>query len=102
MVYLENIPGPSSRLHAAPDWYWEQLAYRVAMRVTAVRLFRSAAGEDAYPVCPRCRETMEREYMSFCSRCGQRLDWRRYQQANVIYVEPGDHTVHKEHSIPSR
>ena len=79
----------------------EQLFYRFPMAVEEIHAFSRCRG-GAYPVCPRCRETMEREYMSFCSRCGQKLDWRRYQQANVIYVEPGDHTVHKEHSIPSR
>lgn len=84
MVYLENIPGPSSRPHTAPDWCWEQLAYRVAMRVTAVRLFRSAAGESAYPACPRCGVTLEREYQAFCDRCGQRLDWEGFQDAAVI------------------
>ncbi len=52
--------------------------------MTAVRLFRSAAGEAAYPVCPRCSITLEREYQAFCDRCGQRLDWEGFEDAAVM------------------
>lgn len=36
-----------------------------------------------YPLCPRCRETLAREYVSFCDRCGQRLDWDAFDHALV-------------------
>ena len=29
---------------------------------------------------------MEREYQSFCDRCGQRLDWSKYENAEVVYT----------------
>ena len=39
-----------------------------------------------FPKCPRCGSTMEREYQRFCDRCGQRLSWRDFDDAEVIYV----------------
>ena len=51
------------------------------MRVTRSR-FISTLGN--YPVCPRCKLTLDREYQRFCDRCGQRLDWSRYDKAVVI------------------
>lgn len=45
------------------------------MSVVEVRLFQSGA---AYPMCPRCRVTLEREYQNFCDRCGQKLKWAVY------------------------
>ena len=32
----------------------------------------------SYPICPRCRTSLEREYQSFCDRCGQALSWKKY------------------------
>jgi len=65
---------------------WEQLLYRLPMVVSEVHVFHTAFGRTGYPVCPRCGRTMEREYMSFCSRCGQRLDWKDYESARITYV----------------
>lgn len=48
------------------------VSYRIPLQVIQVRLFRSG---DSYPVCPRCNSSLEREYMQFCDRCGQRLGW---------------------------
>lgn len=64
----------------------DALFYRAPMRVTEIRVFRFAFSETGYPVCPRCGRTMEREYMSFCSRCGQRLDWENYEHAGITYA----------------
>lgn len=33
-----------------------------------------------YAVCPRCAVTIDREYVSFCDRCGQRLSWEYYDR----------------------
>ncbi len=63
-----------------------QASYRVAMRVTEVMVCKSAwIGETGYYVCPRCHITLEREFMSFCDRCGQHLNWRDYKKAATIY-----------------
>lgn len=48
-------------------------AYRIPFPVKKVRIF---ANGDSYPICPRCAGTLEREYMCFCDRCGQKLNWK--------------------------
>lgn len=56
-------------------------SYRFPLAVTEIFLFYNG---DTFPVCPRCRITLEREYQSYCDRCGQRLDWRTYEQAHIV------------------
>ena len=55
-------------------------SYRIPMRVTHLRKYRTAA----YYICPRCSITMEREFMAYCDRCGQRLGWKNYKKVEVI------------------
>lgn len=40
---------------------------------------------ESFPVCPACRITLEHEYQAYCDRCGQRLDWKRFNDAQIIY-----------------
>jgi len=61
------------------------LTYRWPMRVWQLMVFSNARNEDSYYVCPRCGITMEREFMDYCDRCGQCLDWTMHAQAKVIY-----------------
>lgn len=35
---------------------------------------------SVYALCPKCDDVIEREYMAYCSGCGQRLDWRGYEK----------------------
>ena len=49
------------------------MSYRVALPVT--RWVRYAAHGYCYALCPRCGQAMEREYVRFCDRCGQKLRW---------------------------
>ena len=65
----------------------QELAYRQPLPVTQIRCFRFASGLTGFPVCPRCRCTMEREYQSHCDRCGQTLDWRNFDRASLIFPE---------------
>ncbi len=63
-----------------------QASYRTAMCVTEVMVCKSTwMGETGYYVCPRCHITLEREFMSFCDRCGQHLDGKNYKKATIIY-----------------
>lgn len=59
-------------------------SYRIPRPVVAVRRYSTSKWVTAYPVCPRCHLTMPREYQSFCDRCGQRLDWSDFGNAEVI------------------
>ena len=57
------------------------LDFRRPMQVT--RIIRYPAG-GAFPVCPQCSSTLEREYQNYCDRCGQRLGWRHLGCAKVV------------------
>ena len=54
------------------------------MTVSEIHFIR---GLGAYPLCPRCKLTLDREYQRFCDRCGQRLDWSRYDKA-IVTLKP--------------
>ena len=58
-----------------------ELAFRSAMAVKEIALYRSG---ETYPLCPRCGVPLEREYQGFCDRCGQRLDWAGYSHALIV------------------
>lgn len=60
-------------------------SFRIPMPVTELKVFPDCRGRPAYYVCPQCGLTMEREFMAFCDRCGQRLDWRSYRNAKIVY-----------------
>lgn len=54
--------------------------YRIPLSVTQVLLI----SETSYPICPRCDCTIDREYMNFCDRCGQKLGWEFLDFAEEI------------------
>ncbi len=53
----------------------KELSYRLPLFVTECFILQN---KYSYPICPRCRITLEREYQCFCDRCGQALDWTYY------------------------
>lgn len=55
----------------------DAMTYRVPRQVIKCRTYRKGDQSTNYPVCPRCNISMEREYMAFCDRCGQKLAWDR-------------------------
>ncbi len=56
------------------------LSYRRPLTVVE----RARLCSSYYAVCPRCGITLERDYMSFCDRCGQHLDWNMFDKAKKI------------------
>lgn len=93
---LKSKPEPRipSRTTFSPSVFWSLLLrlvnYREKMPVMEVMIFPDGTG---YYVCPRCHVTMEREFMNFCDRCGQHLNWKNYKKARKIY--PNHHkSVH--------
>lgn len=62
----------------------EAITYRTPLPVTEVMKFPNGY---AFPVCPRCKITLEREYQSYCDRCGQCLDWNDFENAKVIELK---------------
>jgi len=61
----------------------DELSFRAPMPVVEIYIFPSMTGTPAFPVCPRCHCTLEREYIAYCDRCGQRLSWDDFDHAAV-------------------
>lgn len=61
--------------------FFHALSYRLPLPVLEVVVFRSG---DGYSVCPRCDSLLEREYMSYCSCCGQCLAWELFDHARIV------------------
>lgn len=59
-------------------------SYRTPMKIIESKKFPVYKDTSIYYVCPRCKITLEREFMNFCDRCGQCLDWKGYRKAKVI------------------
>lgn len=49
----------------------------------AIRQMRILSGYVFY-MCPQCGVTLDREFVSYCDRCGQCLDWKGYRKAVVV------------------
>ena len=58
------------------------VSYRVARPVT--KAVRYPTHGYCYPLCPRCSISLEREYMGFCDRCGQKLNWDYFDYATIV------------------
>lgn len=58
-------------------------SYRIPLPVAKVVIF---ANGDAFPLCPHCNSSLDRDYQSYCDRCGQALGWKRYSQAILSYI----------------
>ena len=66
----------------------EELSYRIAMQVIHYRKLPYLGGSfTTFPVCPRCKCDIEREYQSFCDNCGQKLAWEHYAHA-TLFTDP--------------
>ena len=76
----DSIPQPVPKKYDLSVFSRKKLirwaSYRVPMKIIEGIIVPSYLGPTVYYICPRCQVSMEREYTSFCDRCGQRLDWR--------------------------
>lgn len=61
-----------------------ELSFRIPMPVVVIHIFPLMSGSPAFPVCPRCGRTLEREYMAYCCSCGQCLSWIDFNDATVV------------------
>ena len=61
----------------------ENVDYRTAREVREIVMCRYFLSETGYYVCPRCDSLLDREFMRYCDRCGQRLGWHFYLHARV-------------------
>lgn len=74
-------------LDVRPTWMLYELllspTYRLPWKVKEVCIYKD---RNEYSRCPRCGSAMEREYQLFCDRCGQRLNWSKFDDVEVRYI----------------
>ena len=58
----------------------DAMSYRLPLSIKEKYVL---ANHDSYPICPRCNISLDREYVQYCDRCGQHLDWRDYNKATI-------------------
>lgn len=63
------------------------VTYRIPMMINKAIVFERWPMDDIYYRCPRCQELLAREFMSYCSNCGQCLDWSNYRKAKRTYYK---------------
>lgn len=65
----------------------QELSFRIPMNVTQCLGRRVGSSYTVYPLCPQCGCSFEREFQSFCDRCGQRLCWRGYSRVEIVFLD---------------
>lgn len=65
------------------SFFLSAISYRVPSPVRKILLLDSGA---SYPICPRCDEPLDREYMAFCDCCGQKLAWNLFDYATELHA----------------
>ena len=78
-----NLVTPAAKPRHSIRLFTDAVSYRIPLPVTKV----IAYSKTTYPICPRCTVSLDREYMSFCDRCGQKLKWDLFEYAKVIYPD---------------
>ena len=75
---LTELPEQTRRI----PFLLHAVSYRIAVPVT--HMVQYSAHGTCYPLCPRCKTGMDREYASFCDRCGQKLNWDKIEDAKIM------------------
>ncbi len=74
----------------------EMASFQIPMKVNEMVRFQTYAHQyDLYYICPRCKISLERDFMSYCDRCGQRLDWKDYKKAKIVDSKDLHGSTHK-------
>ena len=61
------------------------LSFREKMVVNEIILYRDGTADS---ICPRCKTPIDREFISFCDSCGQRLEWKGFSfKKATIYLK---------------
>lgn len=63
---------------------YQELSYRLPKTVTEAFFCKLNDGFNAYPICPTCKISFEREFQCYCDRCGQKLDWTGFNYDTCI------------------
>ena len=77
-----KLRNPAKKHKRITQLFLDAIIYRVPLSVTKVIAYRDGT---TYPICPRCLMSLDREYMSFCDRCGQKLNWDLLGYAKICH-----------------
>lgn len=69
-------------LHLLSERKGALLRINFPLEVYQIRIYQSS--RSSYSLCPNCLVPLEREYVNYCSFCGQRLSWTLF---NIGIVE---------------
>ena len=88
----QTIPAVRAQAHSATladfsIFFQLLITYRVPMMIQDAIVFRRHLKNTVYYRCPRCQQLLEREFMAYCCRCGQSLNWRDYKKAKRTYFK---------------
>lgn len=83
IVFLENLKRVMEGDGAEKESKYTVNMYRIPLEVKEILLF---ANGISYPICPRCDCTLEREYASYCDRCGQKLGWEDFEEVQIVHA----------------
>ena len=75
------------------------VSYRIPLQVEEASICHCGPKGDSYYRCPRCQNLLEREWMAYCSNCGQCLSWGMIPM--TAYEMPIDREVCKKHGKES-
>ncbi len=77
-----SVPNTNNRKEKVIS-YDDAILFRTPVKVNEIMLM---ANGSEFPVCPRCKVTLDREYQRYCDRCGQHLSWKAYSKARIVNV----------------
>ena len=61
----------------------EKLSYRKSMLVHSAIVYQN---NNMYAKCPKCNNTIDRDFQDFCSGCGQCLNWDNFPSNVKIII----------------
>lgn len=81
------LPSDAAQAPSLPfsSFPWDLLfalaEYRTALPIKEYRRYCSYSDNTVYYICPRCDESLDREFQTCCDHCGQMLEWKGYRKA---------------------
>ena len=61
----------------------ESCPFHIPLMVTEIVI---TGDGERFPVCPFCGMTLEREFLNYCDRCGQKLNWTSFPKSATVHT----------------
>lgn len=68
--------------NAYKEFAYNSATYRQKLPVKELSLYEKE--NSIYALCPRCRGIINRDYVKYCSCCGQRISWTNWSKAQIV------------------